>query len=167
MPLQFARGLPGGIGDGEWAQCHGVNGVVGCGAEIANYSLFLHTHSIANSRGQKVFVRGQKSLFLIGAVLPYPGRHKSLAADSVKVGTIPHTNRQPWDPMRQNTPPAWQNLQQQHAKHSGMCTARGIQHLTAAFITYGGWGEEILDKPVEPFFHRLRADERATTGGTE
>ena len=32
---------------------------------------------------------------------------------------------------------------------------------------YGGWGEEILDKLVEPFFNRLRAEERAATGGTE
>jgi len=31
----------------------------------------------------------------------------------------------------------------------------------------GGWGEEILDKLVEPFFNRLRAEERAATGGTE
>ena len=54
-----------------------------------------------------------------------------------------------------------------HAKYGGLCTARGIQHLPAAFNTYGGWGEEILDKLVEPFFNRLRAEERAATGGTE
>ena len=36
-----------------------------------------------------------------------------------------------------------------------------------SFNTYGGWGEEILGKLVEPFFNRLRAEERAATGGTE
>ena len=45
-----------------------------------------------------------------------------------------------------------------HSKYGGLCTARGIQHLPAAFNTYGGWGEEILDKLIEPFFNRLRAD---------
>ena len=41
------------------------------------------------------------------------------------------------------------------------------QHLPAAFNTYGGWGEEVLDKLAEPFFNRLRAEERAGTGVTE
>ena len=40
-------------------------------------------------------------------------------------------------------------------------------HLSAAFNAYGVWGEEILDKLAEPFFNRLRADERAATRGTE
>ena len=54
-----------------------------------------------------------------------------------------------------------------HAKYGDLCTARGIQHLPAAFHAYGGWGEEIFGKLVEPFFNRLRAEERAATGGTE
>ena len=58
-----------------------------------------------------------------------------------------------------------------HQKSSagGLCTARGIQHLPAAFNTYGGWGEEILDKLVEPFFNCMCAEleEQAATGGTE
>ena len=57
-----------------------------------------------------------------------------------------------------------------HAKHGDLCTARGIQHLPAAFSAYWGWGEEILDKLVELFFNRLRAEERAapsTGGGTQ
>ena len=51
--------------------------------------------------------------------------------------------------------------------NTNLCTARGIQHLPAAFNAYGGWGEEIPDKLVEPFFNRLRAEERAATGSTE
>ena len=54
-----------------------------------------------------------------------------------------------------------------HAKYGGLCTARGIQHLPAAFSTYGGWGEEILDKLVKPFFNHLCTEEQAATGGTE
>ena len=39
--------------------------------------------------------------------------------------------------------------------------------MPAAFNANGSWGEEILDKLVEPLFNRLRAEERAATGGTE
>ena len=35
---------------------------------------------------------------------------------------------------------------QQHTRYGDLYTARGIQHLPAAFNTYGGWGEEILGK---------------------
>ena len=49
----------------------------------------------------------------------------------------------------------------QHATYGDLCTARGIQHLPAAFNAYGGWGEEILGKLAEPFFNRLRAEKQA------
>ena len=68
--------------------------------------------------------------------------------------------------MHQHMSPGWQSLTK-HAKYGDLCTARGIQHLPAAFSTYGGWGEGILNKLVEPFFNRLRAEEWAATGGTE
>ena len=60
----------------------------------------------------------------------------------------------------------WPAKSTKHAMCGGLSTARGIQHLPAAFNAYGGWGEGILGKLVEPFFNRLRASrERAATGG--
>ena len=54
-----------------------------------------------------------------------------------------------------------------HAKYGELCTAHGVWHPPAAFNAYGGWDEEILNKPVERFFSRLRADEREAAGGIE
>ena len=52
-------------------------------------------------------------------------------------------------------------------KNGSPRTAPGIQHLRAAFNTYGGWGGEVFEKLAESALYRLRAEERAATAGAE
>ena len=60
----------------------------------------------------------------------------------------------------------WLAESTKHAKCGDLCTARGIQHLPAAFNAYGGWGGEILGK-LEAFFKKggCRLQEGSTLGG--
>ena len=69
--------------------------------------------------------------------------------------------------MHQHMSPGCMAESARHANYGDLCTARGIQHLPAAFNADGRWGEAILDKLVVPFLNRLCAEERAATGGTE
>ena len=50
------------------------------------------------------------------------------------------------------------------AKYSGLCAARGIKLLPAAYNTYGGCGEALLHDLILPYFAARRAEERAKVG---
>ena len=51
-----------------------------------------------------------------------------------------------------------------HAKHAAAATAAGLQYVTCALTTLGGWGEEFLKRHVRPEYARRRKAEKAEGG---
>ena len=69
--------------------------------------------------------------------------------------------------MHRHTSPGWQNMQNMQSMVTCALpvAAASMQHLPAAFSAYGGWGEEILGKLVEPLASHLRMRTEAGVGG--
>ena len=51
-----------------------------------------------------------------------------------------------------------------HAKHAAAAAAAGLQYVTCALTTLGGWGEEFLKRHVRPEYARRRKAEKAEGG---
>ena len=50
------------------------------------------------------------------------------------------------------------------AKHAAAAAVAGMQYVTCALTTFGGWGEEFLKRHVRPEYARRRKAEKAEGG---